>query len=260
MSMPMASLAGRVVLITGAAAGLGRALAFACARSGASLALLDLHEEELQSLVAALKCRSASAVADVRDRAALTSAVQELTTRLGPIDVAIANAGIGFETSALSFRAEDIEEHVRVNLLGVVNTIGAVLPGMLERGRGHLVAISSVASYRGLPLMAGYCISKSGVNALMDSLRVELKPRGITTTTICPGWIRTRLTAGLNIPPRELMEADDAARRIVDAVQGERIFVTFPRRTAWQARLLTVLPRRLSDRIVARLMNAFRRR
>src|SRR5262249_33481690 len=145
------------------------------------------------------------AVADVTNRPALCEAVAKVADRLGPIDLLFANAGIGRETSALAFRAEDIEAQVRVNLIGVANNAEGVLPSMLQRRQGHLVAISSLASYRGLPRMAGYCATKAGVNALLDSLRIELKPQGIAVTTICPGWIRTPLTDNIPVPKPYLM-------------------------------------------------------
>ena len=152
------------------------------------------------------------AVADVTDRAALFAAVRDLESRLGPTDLLIASAGVGMETSALNFDAAVFETVVRVNLIGVANSVAAMLPGMLERKRGHLVGLSSLASYRGLPLMAGYCASKSGLNALFDALRVELKPHGIATTTVCPGWIRTPMTANLRIPVPKMLDVTDAAR------------------------------------------------
>jgi short-subunit dehydrogenase len=129
---------------------------------------------------------------------------------------------------------------------------------MLQRGRGHLVAISSLASFRGIPLMAGYSASKAGVNALMDSLRVELRPRGIRTTTVCPGWIRTPLTAHLDIPRK--LEPAEAARRIVRAVRRGVTFYAFPRSDAWPVRLLRWLPTRVSDWLVARMMRRLRRK
>src|SRR5262249_10857703 len=135
--------------------------------------------------------RIACAVADVTQRDALERAVAGLQDQLGPIDMLIASAGVGRETSALKYNSADIEDVIRVNLIGVANSIGAVLPGMIERRRGRLVAISSLASFRGLPRMAGYCASKAGVNALMEALRFELKPFGIHTTVVCPGWVRT---------------------------------------------------------------------
>jgi short-subunit dehydrogenase len=184
----------------------------------------------------------------------MAAAAADLEKRLGPVDLLIANAGIGFENSALAFRAEDFAAHIRVNLLGVANSVAAVLPGMLQRKRGQLAAISSLASFRGLPLMAGYCASKAGVNALMDSLRVELKPHGIFVTTVCPGWIRTPLTADLKMPVPRMMEVGEAARRIVRALRLRRPFLAFPGGAAWQCRLLRWLPGSISDWLVARLL------
>jgi NAD(P)-dependent dehydrogenase (short-subunit alcohol dehydrogenase family) len=137
--------------------------------------------------------RFASAVGDVTDREALGKAVMQLREKLGPVDIVVPNAGIGLENPAVPFSAADFEAQIRVNLLGVANTVEAVLPEMLERKRGQIVGISSLASYRGLPHMLGYCASKSAVNALMEGMRVELKPHGINVTIICPGWIRTPL-------------------------------------------------------------------
>jgi short-subunit dehydrogenase len=143
---------------------------------------------------------------------------------------------------------------VSVNLIGVANSVAAVLPGMLARRRGHLVALSSLASYRGLPFMAGYCASKTGVNALFDSLRVELKPHGIATTTVCPGWIRTAMTADLKIPVPKMLDVTDAARRILAAVERRQPFFAFPADMRRQVRLLRWLPLGLSDWLVTRLL------
>ena len=147
------------------------------------------------------------------DAVALQKAVQALEARLGPVDLLVANAGVGTETSALHFDAAAFANIIQVNLIGVANSAAAVLPGMLARGRGHLVAISSMASYRGLPSLAGYCASKAGVNALMEALRVQVRPRGIWTTTVCPGWIRTPMTGATAQAARSpgMLEVDDAA-------------------------------------------------
>jgi NAD(P)-dependent dehydrogenase (short-subunit alcohol dehydrogenase family) len=251
----MASFANQVVLITGAASGLGRQLALTLAAEGAAIAALDLQSEPLQKLAADLAGkRCAWAVADVTDPAALRVAVDSLQERLGPIDLLIASAGIGRETSALAFRPEDFEAVVRVNLIGVANSVAAVLPGMMARRRGHLVAISSLASFRGLPRMAAYCAAKAGVNALMDSLRVELKPSGIVVTTVCPGWIRTPMTDNLKVVMPDLMEVEDATQRILDAMRRRRPFYAFPRSTAWRVRLLRWLPAGLGDWLIAQMM------
>ncbi len=244
----MQSFANRVVLVTGAGSGLGRQLAVNLANEGAAIAAIDLKADLLVALAAELPGkRVAWAIADVTDRATLHDAVIKVSKELGPIAVLIANAGIGIENSALAFRAADFEAQVRVNLLGVANSVEAVLPGMIERRRGHLVAISSLASYRGLPKMLGYCASKAGVNSLMDGLRVELKPLGIDVTTICPYWIRTPLTENISIPKPGMMELPFAAQEIVSAIRHRVPFYAFPPRPAWRVRLLHWLPCGLSD-------------
>lgn len=253
----MPAFTDRVALITGAGSGLGRQIALTLASEGAAVAAVDLHAEPLAALAHDLKGKPVSwAVGDVTDRASLRGAVAQLQEQTGPIDLLVANAGIGRETSALTYDAEAFEDIVRVNLLGVSNSIDAVLHGMLRRRRGHLVAISSLASYRGLPRMAGYCASKAGVNALMDAFRVELKPFGIDVTTICPGWIRTNLTAQLDVPMPQLMDAAEAARLIIDAVRRGLPFYAFPSQSARRVRLLRWLPCSLSDWLMHRVLRS----
>jgi NAD(P)-dependent dehydrogenase (short-subunit alcohol dehydrogenase family) len=251
----------RVVLITGAGSGIGRELTRALAAEGARLAAVDVRPDLLADLAADLSNRPfASAVADVVDAGALRAAVADLEGRLGPTDVLIANAGIGRETPAATFKAEDFAAQVQVNLIGAANSVDAVLPGMLRRRRGHLVAVSSLASYRGLPLMAGYCASKAGVNALFDSLRVELEPLGVATTILCPGFVRTPLTAGLSLPDEDMMPVEEAARRMLAAIRARRRFAAFPAASCWQVRLLRYLPRPWSDALVRRFLERLNRK
>jgi short-subunit dehydrogenase len=253
----MGQQVNEVALITGAGSGLGRALALLLAAEGKAIAALDLKSEPLADLEQELKrtgARCAWATADVTDRGALFAAVTKLQERLGPIDLLVASAGIGIETSALDFRGEDFEAVVRVNLVGVANSVAAVLPGMLQRRRGHLVGISSLAAFGGLPSMAGYCASKAGVNALMESLRVELRPHGIAVTTVCPGWIKTAMTAHLQDKIHDMMELPDAAREIMNAIRRRRPLYAFPRSRVRLLRFLRWLPLTWRDRLVTRMM------
>jgi NAD(P)-dependent dehydrogenase (short-subunit alcohol dehydrogenase family) len=247
----------RVALITGAASGIGRQLAINLANEGWAIGGIDLNADPLAKLANELSNKPlATEVADVTDRRALEAAVARLEERLGPTEMVVASAGIGVETSALVSCADDIERTIRINLIGVSNTLMAVVPGMRRRRKGHLVAISSMASYRGIPRMAGYCASKAGVNALMDALRVELKPLGIVATTICPGWIKTPMTAELQGEMPGLMSVEDAARYILRAVREKRPFYAFPPALVRRSRMLRYLPIRASDWILSRMMPA----
>jgi short-subunit dehydrogenase len=238
----------RVVLITGAASGIGRQLALTLAAEGACIGALDRQAEALERLADDLKGKPlATAVVDVTDLASVRLAVARLEEQLGPTYLLVASAGIGIETPAAAFRAEDIAAQIHINLIGVANSIDAVLAGMCQRRQGHLAVLSSVASYRGIPHMAGYSASKAGVNALLDALRVELRPLGIAVTTICPAWVRTPLTADIAIPTSELMEVEEAVRRILHALHARQAFVAFPARLVWRAWLLRHSPRFLSD-------------
>lgn len=248
-----------VVLITGAAHGIGRQLAIHLSRDGYAIAALDLDEEALRSLDTELGAAPhATAIGDVTKADELQERVRELEQRLGPTEVLIANAGIGRETSALDFKATEFEKLIRVNLLGVSNSIAAVLPGMIERRSGHLVGLSSLASFRGLPRMLGYSTSKAAVNTLLEGLRTELRPYGIHVTTICPGWIRTRMTAPIQDQLPDILELDAGVAHILGAIRGKRPFYAFPRRTAWQLRVLRLLPRSWQDRVVGKMTSRMR--
>jgi NAD(P)-dependent dehydrogenase (short-subunit alcohol dehydrogenase family) len=240
----------RVVLITGAGSGIGRELALQMSRAGAVIAAVDLKPEPLEALVAELKARNGAggwAVADVTDAAAIAAAAADLERRVGSIEILVANAGLGLPTPALLLRADEVAKQIHVNLVGVANSVAAVLPGMLQRGRGQLVAMSSLASYRGLPYMAGYCASKAGVNALFEAWRMELAPRGIVCTILCPGWIRTPLTRNIPGPKPHLMEVEDAVRTMVWAIHARKKYHAWPKQLSRPLGLARMLPAGLSD-------------
>lgn len=249
-----------VALITGGASGVGRALALALAERGWAIAALDCQEAGLLTLTTELKTAQrccAWAVADVTRPEALCEKVHELEQALGPIELLIASAGIGAETSALDLQTATIAQIIDVNLKGVANTIAAVLPGMVQRRRGHVVALSSVASFRGLPRMLAYCASKAGVNAFMEGLRTEVRPLGLYVTTICPGWIRTPMTASLHDQLPDMIELDTAIAHILRAIEKKRPFAAFPRATVRRLRLLSWLPVAWQDAMLARIARQF---
>ncbi|QDU19980.1 SDR family NAD(P)-dependent oxidoreductase [Urbifossiella limnaea] len=242
--------ANLTAIVTGASSGIGRALAVALARQGRPVGAVARRADLLAELAAEVRAAGGTietAVADVADRAGLAAAIHGLEQKLGPTDLLIANAGMGGETGAVEMNVPQVEAIMRVNFLGVVYAIEAVLPGMIERRAGHVVGISSVAAYKGLPGAAAYCASKAAVNVYLEGLRIELRKLGVAVTAVCPGFVRTPMVAK-NPPMPFLMEPEAAAARILGALPGKPKVFEFPRRMKWLIRLARWAP----DRFVAR--------
>ena len=146
------------------------------------------------------------------------------------------------------FNVADVEKMFRVNVLGVVYAIEAVLPEMLARRQGHVAAISSLGAFKGLPGESGYCASKAAVNVFLEGLRIHLRDHNIAVTTICPGFVRTPMTEINPFPMPWLLDADEAARRIVRALEQRRKVFHFPWQTALLMKLTAWLPDWVSPR------------
>ncbi len=242
---------GKTVVITGASSGIGWALAKELAARGARVGILARRPEYLQKLVEEIRLAGGIVEAepsDVSDRTALVEAIGKLESRLGSTDVLIANAGVSAPSGGDPVDSDAVETMMRVNYLGVVYAFEAVLPGMLQRGSGHVVAVSSLAAYKGLPGSAGYCASKAAVNSFCEALRIELRPRGVAVTAICPGFIRTPMTAAQTNPMPFLMDADAAAKRIAEALLRRPGVYNFP----WLMYRLMKITRWLPDRVIRR--------
>ena len=255
----MAYWTNKVVMITGASSGLGRGMALEIASRGGHLGLLARREDLLNEIVDETKrnnIRAIAATADVRDAKAVRAAADRFRQELGPIEVLIANAGIGTADHALSLTPEHAANVIGINVLGAVNSVAAVLPEMVERKRGRLVAISSLAAYRGLAKSAAYCASKAAVTAYFESLRIDLRHTGVGVTIIHPGFIKTDLTAGRHAKMPYLMELDEGVKKIVSAIEKEKKIYTFPWQLATIVRTPSLLPASMYDWIAER--NSFR--
>src|SRR6266852_4486384 len=176
------TFANQVAVITGASSGIGWALAKALAAEGCKVGLVARRREQLEALAEEIRQAGGTAAyapADVAEREPTLAAIHEIAVQLGPVDLLVANAGVGAPTVLEPFNVHDVEKMFRVNVFGVVYAIEAVLPGMLQRGRGHLAAVSSIAAYKGLPGESGYTASKAAVNNYLEGLRIQLRARNI---------------------------------------------------------------------------------
>ncbi|MBT4866240.1 MAG: SDR family NAD(P)-dependent oxidoreductase [Planctomycetaceae bacterium] len=243
----------KVAVITGASSGLGAELARELSRHGWSVGLIARREDRLMTLADEIRQaggRTAIAVADVSDKAMLLAAFDSIRGELGAVDLLIANAGVGKPDFLDPFTVDDIEQMIRVNLLGVLYSIAAVLPQMIEQRRGHIAAVSSAGAYKGMPGSAGYCASKSAVSTLLEGLRIQLREYGVSVTTICPGFVRTDMTDVNSFRMPWLQEPDAAARKIVRALNRRKKVYNFP----WQMALMIKLLRWLPDWFIARTL------
>lgn len=241
------------VVVTGASDGIGAAIAREYAARGATLGLMARRQEQLRALASSLEDSFKSSVAsyavDVRDGPALAAAAADFTSRFGLPDIVIANAGVS--AGNLTEIADDIETCqwiLDVNVMGIVKTFQPFLEPMRAAGQGVLVGIASVAGIRGLPGSGAYCASKAAAISYLESLRVELRGSGVSVVTLCPGYVRTAMTARNPYAMPFLLEPDDAARRLIRAIGARRPYAVVPWQMGIVAGLLRLLPRPLFDR------------
>jgi short-subunit dehydrogenase len=242
-----------VAVVTGASSGIGVELARQLAADGTKVALLARRVDLLASLGDEIRGRGGAAheiECDVRDRLNVKAAVAEAAKELGPVDLAIANAGIGHAIPAEEFDSRLVEDIIRTNLMGTVHLVEAVLPEMLARRQGQIVGVSSLAAYRGFPQTHAYCASKAAMNTFLEGLRPEIADQGIAVTTVCPGFVRTPMTAKNRGAMPFLLDAEECARRILRAARSRRRVYNFPRPMATAMWIVRWLPSGLLDNAV----------
>jgi short-subunit dehydrogenase len=226
---------GSVVIITGASRGIGEATAVAAARKGARVGLMARDASDLDRVRKEIESAGgtcAVATADVADTAALTAAIGSLEGALGPVDVLVANAGIGSYGPFADLGEDEIERIMRVNVLGMVHAIRVVVPGMIERRRGHIVTMNSIAGRIGSPFEAIYAATKFAGVGLSEAISVELAPYGIGVSMIDPGPVETNFgEARGHVYDRKRPKPVSAARvadAVITAVEKNRLETYVP--------------------------------
>lgn len=243
-------------MLTGASSGIGEALAIVMANRGAILGLIARREDLLNNLKQKIEQNGGTAryfVCDVTDKDKLFEAAESLRNEFGKIDIMIANAGIGGNNKETrNLEADAVAKVININLIGAVNSVAAVLPPMLEKKSGQLVAISSLAGIRGLPKSAAYSASKAGMTAFFESVRLDVQNKGVAVTIIQPGFIRTPLTSGRANKMPFLMELEDSVPLFLDTIENQKKFAAFPWQLAAFVRLGRFFPAWLYDKIAGR--------
>jgi short-subunit dehydrogenase len=243
------------VAITGASSGFGAALARVYGRHGWRLSLIARDAGRLEAVAAACRADGAEAgihTADVTDAAAMDAVVTACDCRQ-PVDLLIANAGIGGRDALAPDSGEPGPVARRIlttNVLGVVNTVTPLLPRLVERRRGHIAIISSLAGLTGLPASPAYSASKAAARAYGDGLRRLVAPSGVRVSVVCPGFIDTPFAASLPFHLPFLWSADRAALHVARALARGRREIQFPWQLAVALRVVAALPAVIADRIL----------
>ncbi len=167
---------------------------------GHTVALSARSAEKLQALASDLGPQATAVPVDVTDRTAMQAAAAQIEEAGGPIEMVILGAAFWRQVQPLEFDAELIKGHFDVNVMGIVHGIEAVLPSMRRRRSGTIVGLASVAGYRGLPKSEGYSATKAALINMLESLRIDLRPCGISVITVCPGFVRTRADVEKHVP------------------------------------------------------------
>ncbi|RMD62706.1 MAG: SDR family NAD(P)-dependent oxidoreductase [Alphaproteobacteria bacterium] len=245
----------RSILITGASSGIGAALARAYAGPGVTLALGGRDAARLRTVAEVCRARGAivhPASVDVRDAPAMADWIARVDVA-APLDLVIANAGISAGTGGGGENEDQVRRIFAVNVDGVLNTVLPALPRLRARRRGQIAIMASLAAFRGFPGAPAYCASKAAVRVWGEALRGTLHRDGIGVSVICPGYIRTPMTAVNDFPMPFLMEPDRAAAIIVRGLARNRARIAFPRPLYAAVWLLAALPPAWSDPLLRRL-------
>ncbi len=247
----------RTALVTGASSGLGRGLSLWLARRGIKVYAAARRTEQLEACAAEARAAGGAEVIPVTLDVARTeetlARIRQLDAECGGLDLVVANAGVGDSTPARKLDWETVQRTLDVNVNGAAATLCAVLPQMVARGRGHLVGVSSLAAYRGLPGNAAYSASKAFLATFCESLRVDLQGTGVRVTSLHPGFVKSEMTAKNRDPMPFLLETEAGVEHMGRAILRGEAEYGFPWQMRQALRVVRVLPNAVFDRIGRRV-------
>lgn len=218
-------IAGSRIWVTGASSGIGAALARELEERGAHVAVSARRKDKLDEVAGG---RMHVEPVDVTDKDAMLAAGEAIRTALGRIDAVVLNAGAWDQVRVSRWDSEVFRKHFDVNLMGVVHGVQAVLPAMLEAKSGMIVGVASVAGYRGMPNSEAYGATKAAQINLLESMRIDLRRRGVTVQTVCPGFVETELTERNTFSMPFIISAEQAATEIANGIAKGKAEVIFP--------------------------------
>ncbi len=239
--------------VTGASTGLGAELVRRLAARGGTVSASARSVDKLGELAAG-SGNITSCPVDVTDAEAMKAVAADAEKERGPIDLAILNAGVWIQSAGKLYDGTSAKTSMDVNYLGVTNALAAVLPGMVERRRGHIAIVGSVTGYRGLPYAAHYAPTKAALISLAECLRAEVARKGIKVQIINPGFVKTPMTDVNKFPMPFLMSVDDAVDRMMSGLSSPRFEITFPWKLVALLKIMRILPYRLYFALVSRML------
>jgi len=244
-------------LITGASSGIGSSLAIALAKKGHRVALFSRHEKQLGEVKTKIEENGGVALVvpgDVTDPTSIEKAFEKIEREWATPDIVVANAGVAHWIKTTDMELKKAHQTVDVNLKGLINTVQLALPRMINNNGGHIVGISSAASYRGIPNLAVYSATKAGIVRYLEGVRVENNSKGIVVTTICPGFVKTPMVTDKYIPKGTplpfIIDVEKSTKKIISAIEHKHSHYTYPLPMNILGKIGLILPNSMYDKLI----------
>jgi NAD(P)-dependent dehydrogenase (short-subunit alcohol dehydrogenase family) len=238
------------IFITGASQGIGKALAFEYASHGCNLVICSRNVSELKKICEEINNNDGSCnytTCDVSKLHDVANAVNFAIAKLGKLDLAILNSGIGFPQWIGEFKSEIYKQHMEVNAFGIAHALEVLIPVMKKQGFGTIAGVTSMADVRGYTGSSSYVSSKGAASLLLESARVELKEYNIRVITVRPGFVKTAMTDKNEFYMPMLMSTQKAAKKIRRGIEKGRSVVQFPWPIVWSTRIIKNIPNWIFD-------------